>query len=87
MSDLILPLGHAFVGVDGNEDDECFYRAPGDPSYCTEPAEEHEPREPIYCPAQTFRQTRYEPAEYCENQVPNEGDLCSKHEEYDPYDD
>jgi len=36
--------------------------------------------DPIYCPAQTYRQTRDEPAEYCENEVTEEGDLCSAHD-------
>ena len=34
----------------------------------------------IYCPAQTYRQTRDEPAEFCENEVTEEGDLCSDHD-------
>jgi hypothetical protein len=39
--------------------------------------------EPIYCPAQTYRQTRDNPAEYCENEVEDYGDLCPEHEEDD----
>lgn len=39
--------------------------------------------DPIYCPAQTYRQTRDSPAEYCENEVADYGDLCSEHEEDD----
>ncbi|WNT44952.1 hypothetical protein SEA_ABBYDAISY_58 [Arthrobacter phage AbbyDaisy] len=38
---------------------------------------------PIYCPRQTHPQTRDTPAEFCENEVDNEGDLCSDHEEDD----
>jgi hypothetical protein len=34
----------------------------------------------IYCPAQTYRQTRDTPAEYCENEVDDYGDLCSVHD-------
>jgi hypothetical protein len=34
----------------------------------------------IFCPAQTYRQTRDEPAEYCENEVSEEGDLCGDHD-------
>lgn len=36
--------------------------------------------ETIYCSAQTYRQTRDTPAEYCENEVPDEGDLCDSHD-------
>jgi hypothetical protein len=39
--------------------------------------------DPIYCPAQTYRQTRDEPAEYCTEEVENEGDLCDRHDEDD----
>jgi len=39
--------------------------------------------EPIYCPAQTYRATRDSPAESCENEVADYGDLCSIHEEDD----
>lgn len=38
---------------------------------------------PIYCPAQTFRQTRDSPAEYCTEEVEQEGDLCDRHDEDD----
>ena len=38
---------------------------------------------PIYCPAQIFPATRLEPAEYCENEVEDYGDLCPEHEESD----
>ena len=34
----------------------------------------------IYCPAMTYRQTRDTPAEYCENEVEDYGDLCDQHE-------
>lgn len=40
-----------------------------------------------YCAAQTYRATLETPAEYCENEVENEGDYCSEHGgEYDEYD-
>jgi hypothetical protein len=46
----------------------------------------------IYCPAQTYARTRDTPAEYCETEVANEGDLCPIHdaddradEEYERY--
>ena len=39
--------------------------------------------EVIYCAAQTYRQTRDSPAEYCENEVADYGDLCPKHDEDD----
>ncbi len=46
----------------------------------------------IYCPAQTYARTRDTPAEYCENEVADYGDLCSAHDldarsedEYDRY--
>jgi hypothetical protein len=42
---------------------------------------------PIYCPAQTYRDTRDSPAEFCENEVDNEGDLCSDHDAEDRADD
>lgn len=35
--------------------------------------------EPNYCPAQTYAQTLETPAEYCENEVENEGDYCGEH--------
>jgi len=35
---------------------------------------------PIYCAEQTYRATRETPAEYCENEVDCEGDLCSAHD-------
>lgn len=37
----------------------------------------------IYCPAQTYRQTRDNPAEYCDELVSNYGDYCERHEEAD----
>lgn len=37
----------------------------------------------IYCTAQTYRATRDSPAEFCENEVPEEGDLCSEHDAED----
>jgi hypothetical protein len=39
--------------------------------------------EVIYCPAQTYRGNRFEPAEYCENEVSDYGDLCDRHDEDD----
>lgn len=36
---------------------------------------------PIYCPAQTFRGNRFEPSEWCETEVAQEGDLCDRHDE------
>jgi hypothetical protein len=38
---------------------------------------------PIYCPAQTYRQTRDTPAEFCEEEVADYGDFCDKHDEQD----
>lgn len=35
----------------------------------------------IYCAAQTYAATRLEPAEYCTEEVPDFGDLCSRHDE------
>ena len=45
--------------------------------------------EVFYCSAETYRQTRETPAEHCENEVDNEGDLCSAHDDdgdYEPDD-
>lgn len=39
--------------------------------------------DPIYCPALTYRQTRDTPAEYCETEVADYGDLCDRHDEDD----
>lgn len=39
--------------------------------------------ETIYCPAQTHRATRDNPAEFCDTQVAEYGDLCDRHEEDD----
>ena len=39
--------------------------------------------DPVYCPAQTYRQTRDTPAEFCENEVEDYGDLCPEHDEDD----
>jgi len=39
--------------------------------------------ETIYCPAQTYRQTRDNPAEFCETEVQEYGDLCDRHDEDD----
>lgn len=43
--------------------------------------------DPIYCPAQTYARTRFEPAEFCEEEVANYGDFCPAHEEVDRSDD
>lgn len=37
----------------------------------------------IYCAAQTYPATRDNPAEYCQNDVPAEGDLCGEHDAED----
>lgn len=42
---------------------------------------------PIYCPVETYPQTRESPAEFCENEVANEGDFCPAHDEDDRADD
>lgn len=34
----------------------------------------------IYCPVQTYPQTRESPAEFCEEEVTEEGDLCWRHD-------
>lgn len=39
--------------------------------------------EPIYCHAQTYPATRDNPAEFCEEEVEQEGDLCARHDEDD----
>ena len=39
--------------------------------------------DPIYCSAQTYRATRDSPAEYCETEVADFGDLCALHDEDD----
>ena len=39
--------------------------------------------EPILCPAQPYQATRDSPAEFCENEVDDYGDLCPEHEEDD----
>jgi hypothetical protein len=38
---------------------------------------------PIFCPAQTYRGSRFEPSEYCETEVADHGDFCEKHDEDD----
>lgn len=43
--------------------------------------------EQIFCPAQTFPRTRFEPAEYCEELVSEYGDYCPKHDADDRADD
>lgn len=39
--------------------------------------------DPIFCAAQTYPRTRESPAEFCENEVPEEGDLCREHDAED----
>lgn len=39
--------------------------------------------DPIYCAAQTYRATRDNPAEYCETEVEDHGDLCARHDDDD----
>ena len=39
--------------------------------------------EVIYCHAQTYPATPFEPREFCENEVSDYGDLCDRHEEDD----
>jgi len=39
--------------------------------------------ETIYCSARTYPATPFEPAEYCENEVNDYGDLCARHDEED----
>lgn len=36
--------------------------------------------ETFYCSAQTYRATRHDPAEYCEEEVDEDGDLCAGHQ-------
>ncbi len=36
--------------------------------------------DPIYCPVMTYPQTRESPAEWCEEVVEVEGDLCTGHD-------
>lgn len=36
--------------------------------------------DPIFCPAQTYPQTRDMPAEYCEELVSDYGDHCERHD-------
>jgi hypothetical protein len=38
---------------------------------------------PIFCTAQTFRGTRDEPAEFCEETVDDYGAMCERHDEED----
>jgi hypothetical protein len=56
---------------------------PGEPTDATAPSEGSSMSEPIYCPAQTYAGSRFEPKEYCENEVASEGDLCSEHDAED----
>lgn len=44
-----------------------------------------EDTEEFYCAAQTYAQTLETPAEYCENEVDNDGDYCSEHRDDDGY--
>lgn len=41
----------------------------------------------FYCPAQTYRGSLYEPNEFCETEVAEEGDLCPIHDAHDHEDD
>lgn len=41
------------------------------------------PVEVIYCPAQTYRANRDMPAEFCESEVSDYGQLCARHDEDD----
>ena len=34
----------------------------------------------IYCPAQTFPGSRYEPKEFCDELVADYGDYCERHD-------
>lgn len=43
--------------------------------------------DPIFCPVQTYPQTREMPAEFCDELVSEEGDLCELHDEADRADD
>jgi hypothetical protein len=36
---------------------------------------------PIYCTAQTYAGSRFEPREYCETEVSEYGEMCEKHDE------
>ena len=38
---------------------------------------------PLYCHAQTYAATRFSPAEFCENEVADYGDLCPTHDAED----
>jgi hypothetical protein len=40
--------------------------------------------EPAQCAYQTYRATRFEPAEYCETEVESEGDFCARHDDDEP---
>lgn len=42
--------------------------------------------EQIFCPVQTYPQTRDSPAEYCEELVSEYGDLCERHDTEDRVD-
>lgn len=37
----------------------------------------------FYCPVQTYPQTRETPAEWCDELVSEEGDLCERHDTED----
>ena len=54
---------------------------PGEPTDATAPSEGSSMSEPIYCPAQTYAGSRFEPKEYCENEVEDYGDMCAKHDD------
>lgn len=42
---------------------------------------DNENDEVFYCSGQTYAATRYQPAEYCEEEVDEEGDLCRFHQQ------
>jgi hypothetical protein len=39
--------------------------------------------DPIYCPAQTYAGSRFEPKEFCETEVEEYGDFCPAHDAED----
>lgn len=44
---------------------------------------ENETDEQFFCSATTYRATRWQPAEYCENEVDEDGDLCRSCQAYE----
>lgn len=48
---------------------------------CSAFLDEPEPEEPVrYCAAETYPATSLSPADYCENEVSGDGDLCYWHD-------